>query len=109
MSHLPSSFFFRGDDLTDDGLLVVGAFTSAYSNAFLAYSKLFRWSISACTNEKNSEEKDQRIKNSFLLLVMVFFPKSVAQTCAYNSRTMRLTSSSDPARQSGASHAVCSL
>ena len=74
MSHLPSSFFFCGDDLTDDGLLVVGAFTSAYSNAFLAYSKPLDGQIQQVLMRKISEKKDQRLKNSTAVLVMVFSP-----------------------------------
>ena len=43
-------------------------------------------------------EKDQRIKNSSSSTGNGLFHELVAQTCAYNSRTMRLTPSSIPTR-----------
>ena len=60
--------------MTDDGLLVVGAFTSAYSNAFLAYSRPLDGQIQQVLMRKISEKKDQRLKNSTAVLVMVFSP-----------------------------------
>ena len=53
--------FLHGDDLTDGDLLVVGAFTSAYSNAFLAYSKPldghFQYALMRKISEKITAKK----------------------------------------------------